>query len=285
MKSTATLAVIVALFAMLHAVTIGSIWSRPDAAAPAADGVDVAARLARVEQGIAGLERAIAERAARVVEPGESSSIESAPASGGLELDELVARLDALTRAVEAIDMSTSETAVDPSVLESEDGYTIAEKWIEDGKLARGAEGLLRFLSAHPDHPDARDLQVRARDALWRAGYRTKAIDLQKDLLERYEASSNDYMHLGNLQKSKGDMSDAIASVEQAIALERDPSQRLWHELYRAWYIELRDGAETGLGVYRTLEQEIERLGFGEVAQGDKVRRHIENAQRSLGAG
>ena len=249
-------------------------------------------RVARIEDQLERLEVAVDEARDSVRALARSvgksgGATEGENARTALAVDAAFAdRLESLTRAVEDLASRPSMSIpVDPEAIVAADGYLIADRLADEGRPGRAADAYLRFVEAHRDHPDAKDLQQKARDQLLKAGYASKAIDVQRDLVERYEASPRDFLRLAQMEKGQRLYDEAIASAGRAIELEAHDEQRMWHELYRAWYVELRDGDAAALDEYRRVQGLIDGLGLKEGHKlNEKVRGHIEQAERRVAA-
>ena len=270
----------VSALAALQLATLLAVWDG-NSSPPRSGGSDTARRLDAIEARLDSLVTQLAEGPAPSTITGGSDA--GAPPTSARGASAITERLDALTRLVESLDVARGEPEeVDEESLEAEDGYLIADRWAEDEKHGRAADGYLRFLAANPDHPDARDLYSKAVGQLQRAGYKTRALEVQKELLDRFPTTAADHMKLARMEIDQRHHDDAIASTERAIALENDASQRIWWELHRAWYIQRRDGDSAGLAEYRAVEQRIADLGLSEAKQGDRVRRHIQETETRL---
>jgi tetratricopeptide (TPR) repeat protein len=224
------------------------------------------------------LEETLAEVAARldereaappsrraVPDEGTTQPAGAAPTAGGAET--VSARLAALEESIVALRRTIEEShaaraaAPEAPDFAAADGYVHADALLESGKYATAADGYLKFLAANPDHPDYRDLAAKARNALMKAGYSERAIDFQKELIEQFpEHRADDLATLSTLEKESKKYDDAIAHLSESIDLTVDTESRLWRMMYRAWYVQLRDGDAAGLDAYRELDRVRQQL-------------------------
>ncbi len=168
----------------------------------------------------------------------------------------------------------------------SPDGYAQADKYLEEGKFAMAASGYLAYLEHHPNHPDAVEFIKKARDAYQKAGYGAKAIDLQKQILEKYpvEDRFHETMTLANLEKEAKRYKEAVSHVEEAAEAATNLEEKLWGLGFRAWYIELDQGPEAGLRAYQEAEQLAVSLGLGDSNPAKSHRQKIERLQKIIAA-
>lgn len=190
----------------------------------------------------------------------------AAPADAALaaRLDQVVERLAGLETTLAAMKDVNDELTMAKlhekrqEQFRAEDGFAVADELLAQKKLAVGANGILTFLDAHPEHPDARDLMKKARDAFFEAGYREKALWLHGEIMRKFpEQRSEDAYMLAMLEKQMRKYDDALRHIGESIDLSRTAQERLNRMFYRAYLIHERDGDAAGLEAYR----EVERAG------------------------
>ena len=235
------------------------------------DAVVGSPRFLQLESAILRLEEAVQALEAEPGETGnggrERSEATVGEASGSVAAD-VSARVDALEKkiadlgaAFEAFEVATILGEEEPD-FGADGGYVHADKLAEGGKHSAAAEGYLKFLENHPDHPDFHDIAQKARVSLLRSGYVDQAIDVLKQLIEKFpERQERDYSILATMEKNAERYDDAIEHLEASIERTADKQTRLWRLMYRAWYVHLRDGDAAGLAAYREVDRIRESLG------------------------
>lgn len=199
-------------------------------------------------------------------------------------LGELEKKLTDLQRKFEAFEVSTILRGENPDFA-ADDGFVHADALADAGKPASAAEGYLEFLENHPDHPDFHDIAHKARSQLLRAEYVDQAIDLQKELIEKFpERQEENYETLAAMEKNAGRYDDAIEHLEAAIERTSHTQTGLWRQMYRAWYVQLRDGDAAGLEAYREVERTRESLGVNNEKMKKKLADKIREAEGRLRA-
>jgi tetratricopeptide (TPR) repeat protein len=150
----------------------------------------------------------------------------------------------------------------------AEDGFALADELLAQNQFAVGANGILTFLDAHPDHPDARDLMKKARDAFAKAGYGEKALWLQGEIMGKFpERRGEDLYALAMLEKQSRNYDDAIRHMDESLELAPTDQDRMHRLFYRAYLIHQRDGDAAGLDVYREVERLAGAAGIDEPAR------------------
>jgi tetratricopeptide (TPR) repeat protein len=170
--------------------------------------------------------------------------------------------------------------------LRAEDGYIAADELLAEKKHALAGSAYLKFLEHHPGHPEARDLMGKARDAFLGAGYAEKAFAIHREMMEKFPAERDkDLMSLAMMEKDSRRLDDAIQHAGEAAELARIEEDKVWRLMYRAWFVQLRDGDAAGLQAYRQVEQLIEQLSMGEKNPGRKVKERIAEVEARLARG
>ena len=77
---------------------------------------------------------------------------------------------------------------------------------------------------------------------------------------------------------------DAIEHVGASIERTSDKQTRLWRMMYRAWYIQLRDGDAAGIEAYREVEQTRQALGVNIEKMKTRLADKIREAEERLRA-
>lgn len=216
---------------------------------------------------------------------GETSSL--VPPSGlSVRISDIEAALARLQSAMDGISLEEASEGRD-ELFREEDGHLKADEYLEAGKFAIAGEGYLKFLENHPDHPDARNILHRARNAFNKAGYSDKALWVQEEILKHFpEHRSDDLWTLANMEKKSRRYADAaVHAAESAKLLTND--EKYWRLLYAAWYAQLAHGDEAGLAYYRDVQGQIVGAGYGDEKIGlraqekiDEIERKIANANR-----
>jgi tetratricopeptide (TPR) repeat protein len=167
----------------------------------------------------------------------------------------------------------------------SEDGNEIADKYFEAGKYTIAADGYLKFVQAHPDHPDARNILQRARQAYQKAGYEDMALWVQEEMMRSFpESRPSDLKTLAAMEKEAGRYDSAIEHIAEAADLVPEGEEKIWNRMYWAWYNHLRDGPEAGLAAYEQVQEEIRAAGMGEDHKSaTKVQAKIDELRRQVG--
>ena len=195
----------------------------------------------------------------------------AAPADAALaaRFDEVVERLERLDKTLGAMKDVEAELAAAElrekrqERFRAEDGYMLADELLAEKQFAVGANGILSFLEAHPDHPDARDLLRKARDAFLQAGYGEKALWLHGEIMKRYpEHRGQDLYSLAMLERKLKKYDEALGHIEESVELARTDQDRLNRLFYRAYLIHQRDGDAAGLDAYREVERQSTAAGI-----------------------
>jgi tetratricopeptide (TPR) repeat protein len=172
------------------------------------------------------------------------------------------------------------------ALFSADDGYVKADEFFELEKYVIAGEGYLTFLQKHPDHPDAHDIMKRAREAFRRAGYTDKAFWVQQEMMKAFpQQQAADMMELAMMEKDARRYDDAINHAAESAALAANDEDRFWRLLYRAWYVELRDGPEASLSAYREVQSMIDAAGFAQKGPGNRARDRIADLEQRIAAG
>lgn len=202
-----------------------------------------------------------------------------------------VAALEQRLRAIEAA-VARLQSSMDGVSLEkasadrealfaAEEGYVKADEYFEAGKFTIAGEGYLTFVQHHPDHPDAREVMKKARNAFLKAGYADKAFWVQEEMRKRYPQNEGlDIWEQAQLEKDAGRYNDAVNHSAQAAELATNPEERLWRRLYWAYYVQLRDGNPAGITALRQVQQEIVAAGLGNHKLAAKAQEKLQEWQR-----
>lgn len=295
--STVKWTLLVAVLVVGNVVTAFLVLTRGEASREmlAVDDVLGSPRVRELAASIARLEAAIEKlREEPVVErpgSGESTGARAgdAPAAGNpadlmARVDGLETRIADLQKTFETFELATIMGGERPD-FEADDGYVHADALAEAGKHSAAAEGYLKFLENHPDHPDYHDIAQKARASLLRSGYTEQAIDLQKQLIEKFpERQEDNYSTLATMEKNIKRYGDAIEHVGASIERTRDKQTRLWRMMYRAWYIQLRDGDAAGIEAYREVERTRQALGVNIEKMKTRLADKIREAEERLRA-
>ncbi len=195
----------------------------------------------------------------------EASAAPAAAVDGALaaRFDEVVERLQDLEKMLVAMKDVNDELAVAKlrekrqEQFRAEDGFTVADELLAQKQFAVGANGILTFLEAHPEHPDARDLMRKAREAFLQAGYGEKALWLQGEIMKKYpDHRGSDLYSLAMLEKRLRKLDDALRHINESMELATTDQDQMNRMFYRAYLIHQRDGDDAGLEAYR----EVQRL-------------------------
>ncbi len=209
-------------------------------------------------------------------------------AGGGLagRLDEVLARIDGLEKTLASMKEMNDELAFAKlrekreEQFRSEDGYMVADELLAAKKFAVGANGILSFLEAHPDHPDTRDLMAKARDAFRQAGYPAKAIWLHEEMMRKFpENRGRDLYSLAMLEKHSRKIDSALEHITESVELANNPQERMNRMFYQAYLIHQRDGDPAGLAAYRNVARQATAAGVTNPAK-EATRRAEEIASR-----
>lgn len=216
------------------------------------------------------------------VPPGNPAGAEGAGPSGSAEI---LSELQGIRKALEDLPALKAPPPAEAEFAEG-NGYEVADGYLEQGRFATAASGYLSFLKHHPSHPNAAEILKKARDAYQKAGYSSRAVELQKDLLENYpvEDRFREVMTLANLEKETKRYPDAIQHVEEACAGATNLEEKLWGLGFRAWYIELSQGPEAGLRAYNEALSHAVELGLGESNPAKSHRQKIERLEKIIEA-
>ncbi|MEM7231933.1 MAG: hypothetical protein AAF517_07155 [Planctomycetota bacterium] len=181
----------------------------------------------------------------------------------------LLERLDRLEEMISSMKEVNEEVALAKlrnerqARFREEDGYVLADELLAQKKFAVGANGILSFLDAHPDHPDARDLMKKARDAFEDAGYREKAMWLHEEIMKKFpEKRGDDLYRLALLKKQIRKFDEAIGHINESLDLAESNQDRVNRMFYRAYLIHQRDGDPAGLVAYRDVAKQAAAIGY-----------------------
>ncbi|MBI4604230.1 MAG: hypothetical protein HY721_19905 [Planctomycetes bacterium] len=145
----------------------------------------------------------------------------------------------------------------------AEDGFTLADELLVQKQFALGANGILTFLDAHPNHPDTRDLMKKARGAFLEAGYGEKALWLQDEIMKKSpESRGAELYSLAMLEKRLRKTEDALRHINESVELATTDQDRMNRMFYRAYLLHQRDGEEVGLQAYREVERLSKAVGY-----------------------
>lgn len=193
-------------------------------------------------------------------------------------MEQSIGRLQSAMNGI-SMESSSEERA---KLFVSETGHLKADEYFEAEKYAIAGEGYLKFVEAHPDHPDHRGILERARSAFNRAGYRDKSLWVQEELMRIYpENRTDDLRTLARMKKGMGRYDEATKHFEEAANRDQS-SQRYWDLLYAAWYTELDQGPQVGLDYLRTVQQQIVEAGYGEQKLGTRAQEKIDELERRV---
>lgn len=213
---------------------------------------------------------------------GGDSSTDDPDQTGILTLAERLDTMDhSIGRLQSALDGISLEGASEEraKLFASENGHLKADEYYEAEKYAIAGEGYLKFVEAHPDHPDHRGILERARSAFNRAGYQDKSLWVQEELMRIYpENRTGDLRTLARMKKGMGRFDEATKHFEEAATRDQS-SQRYWDLMYAAWYTELDKGPQAGLDYLRTVQQQIVDAGFGEQKLGTRAQEKIDELE------
>ena len=245
--------------------------------------------LSHLEESLAALRDDLADL--RGIVDGTPAQEEGAAEGEADEATNLIARLVAMEKSIGRLENAMDGISLEAASAErdklfaGEDGHLEADEYFEAGKFAIAGEGYLKFLEAHPDHPDHRGILERARNAFNRAGYADKAIWVQEEMIRIHpENRGRDLMQLARMERNSGRMGDAIRHAEESAAAHND-SDRYWSLLYAAWYTQLANGEQAGLDYYRNVQQQIIQAGHGDGRLGDRAAEEIEEIERRIAGG
>ena len=297
--SKAGFGLLIAVLAIGNVVSLAWILTRePDRRVVAPPVDDAAAdRLAaaidgineRLDQLSASLDtRAVSAAAdAFVGETAERAASAPAPARSDAAV---LARLDAIDETLQTMRDTTAEIAAAQlreerkQQFRTENGFAAADELLAEKQFSLAASGYLEFLEHHPDHPDARDIMQKARDAFRRGGYGDKALWLHEQMMEKYPAHRGEDLYaLALMEKQSGKLDSAIERMDESVSLAENPSRRMWRLHYRAYLFHQRDGDVAGLDAYREVEKLARAAGVDDVAKNAKQR--ADGIQKRLAEG
>lgn len=249
------------------------IWKRPEPAEGTA--------LAQVQQTLALVEAALHEVQGKI-DAAPAAGTDSSPQDLTGRLDALEIEISSLKETLKALDMGRlSEER--QAAFTSDFGYEKADEYFELGSFTVAGNGYLQFLEAHPDHPDARDIMQKARDAFLRAGYADKAAWVQEQVMARYPGHvADDAYKMALMLKQQHRYDDAIGFVDQAAEAASNDVSRLWRLQYRAFLIQQRDGNAAGVDAYRQVLQQIEAANLSDDNLGVNTRQRIADLEARL---
>jgi hypothetical protein len=291
MNKTATI-VLIALLLTGNAVTIALLlWERTIPRQRAGEGAREGIAVQKLEEDIATLSAKVdrVSESLRVSPRGEGHIEPASPAQAS---DGILERLGAIEKMLAEMrsardELAAAELRTDrENRFQAEDGYVAADELLAEEKFALAGDGYLKFLEHHAEHPDARDLMQKARDAFRSAGYTEKAFWVHQEMMKRFpENKGEDLMSLAEMEKDARRLDEAIQHAGEAADLARLEEDRVWRLLYRAWFVQLRDGDVPGLQAYREVEQLAERLGMGDKNPGKKVKERIGELEARVAQG
>jgi hypothetical protein len=96
------------------------------------------------------------------------------------------------------------------------------------------------------------------------------------------ETRDQDLMALAIMEKDSRRFDDAIQHAEESAALARNGDDRLWRLLYRAWFLQLRDGDAAGLQAYREVEGMTDAPGMRDRGPGKRAREKVAELEERL---
>jgi TolA-binding protein len=189
---------------------------------------------------------------------------QKAAAGAGADKNRLAAlegSVRSLQQAVSGVNLE-KVSAERQALFAAEEGYLKADEYAAAGQHAIAGEGYLTFLQNHPDHADARDVMRKARDSFLKAGYNDKAFWVHEEMMKTFpENRALDLWDQAKLEKEAGLYDRAVAHAAEAAELAPNSEERLWRRLYWAWYVQLRDGAPSGIAALQQVQQEIAASG------------------------
>ncbi len=218
-------------------------------------------------------------------------SIASRTENDGIS-DEWAQRIESLESNLEEMQNTLTSLSLEAhsqkreEIFRSEFGYEKADEYFELRNFTVAGNGYLQFLEAHPDHPDARDVLQKARDAFLEANYHGKAEWVQTQVMERNpEFLAEDAYKMAWMLKQQRRYDEAISYIDQAAEAARNDVDRLWRRSYRAFLIQQRDGNSAGIDAYNELLKEIDRANLSDKALGDDARSRIANLKTRVANG
>ncbi len=253
-------------------------WQRtsvPPAGRDAASSSNLHASLAAVEDALHRLQQDVNLMKEGIAEsPNDSINEDGQP--------QLVERLNALESHVGQFQKTFDTLNLAKTSQEREEafrgefGYEKADEYAALGSHAIAGNGYLQFLESHPEHPDARDILQKARDAYLKAGYKDKAAWVQQQVMERYpESRADDAYKMALMLKQQKRYDEALEFIDEAAQAASNDVSRLWRLHYRAFLIQQRDGNAAGAAAYRQLLQQIEAANLSEDNLGVEARKRI----------
>ncbi len=166
----------------------------------------------------------------------------------------------------------------------TESGFTYADELIAEKKFAVGANGIMEFLDEFPDHPDARDLMGKARQAYFSAGYSEKAIWVHEEMMKKFpKQRGRDLYNLAMMVRRQKKLDKAIELMNESVELSATPTERANRMFYRAYLIHTRDGDNPGLQAYREVEEYARNQGTSKNARDEAQKRANEIEKRLNG--
>lgn len=201
----------------------------------------------------------------------------SSPASAETadRLAAMETRIEQLQKTLTSLDMEKVSRDRE-KLFRSEFGYEKADEFLELGSFAVAGNGYLQFLESYPDHPDARDIMTKAREAYLKAGYQDKARWVQDQIMERFpENIAKDAYKMALMLKQEGRYDEALDYVNAAAQAASNDIERLWRLQYGAYLVEQRDGNAAGAAAYREVLSQIEAANLSEDSLGTTTRERI----------
>ena len=162
----------------------------------------------------------IVDRLSGVVAARSARGADGAPRESavGVKLDAVLGRIAVLEQSLVAQSEGAAVEARQrlKEQFRSEEGATLAEELFAQRKFAVGANGILTFLDAHPNHPDEQDLMRRARDGFRDSGYLDKALWLQKEIMQKFpEHRAGDLYLIARLERRMKRFDDALEHIDR----------------------------------------------------------------------
>jgi tetratricopeptide (TPR) repeat protein len=196
---------------------------------------------------------------------------------GGLEkIERCIADLRSSVQAL--VDDGTLRNAQDD--FEGESARFNADRYYELGRYELAAKGYVSALSRSEDAHERRELLEKTREAHRKGGKLGAAIEAQKRLIAEAELSG-DYSAmriLANLESA----SEALRRRCPSCDAGSGTGDQLWTLNYRAWYVELAQGATAGLQAYRDVDDLSAEFGMSDSRPAKKCRNRIERLERIL---
>lgn len=235
-----------------------------------------------VDEGVVDLPVIVAGGEAPVASAGQGGAGASGRADLEAKVVELEAEVGKLRAAVANLDVTTVLEERE-EIFASEEGRGKADEFYEMGQFATAGEGYLTFLRKFPEHPDAEVILKRASQAFRKAGYEDKALMVFGSMVEAFPESRGDNLaELARMELGAKRYDDAIAHATEAAELAGTVDERYWRLLYRAWYVQERDGIPAGVAAYQEVERSLASEGLGETPMFTRAVEKREELQKRL---